>query len=269
MVEIDRHRAIVDLLAERPFATVRDLQEEFGVSPATIRRDIDKLHRLGKVRKVFGGIASSADGIGGQRPARPFSENRDIAVAQKRAIAEKALSLVADGDTLIVHGGSTCFNLGVLLAQRSVRILTNSMPLAAYLGEHGVCQLTVAGGDVYREPRLIYDAASPPVFFASKFFVGAQGLGPEGILESHPLSVKSIRELGECADEIIVLADSRKFSIRARHTALPLSRISRLITDDGLSDGDAAMLEDAGVEVMIADTPAASPMSTTAAGAAS
>ncbi|MFO1146830.1 MAG: DeoR/GlpR family DNA-binding transcription regulator [Alsobacter sp.] len=252
MVEIDRHRGIVDLLAERPFATVRDLQEAFGVSPATIRRDIDKLHRLGKVRKVFGGIASTPSGAAGPRTARPYSENRDMAVAQKRAIAAAALGLVCDGDSLIIHGGSTCYNLGVLLAQRSVRVFTNSMPLAAYLGEHGVCQLTVAGGDVHREPRLIYDPRTRPVFYASKFFVGAQGLGSDGVLESHPLSVRSIRDLVECADEVIVLADSRKFAIRPRHVALPLSRVSRIITDDGLTAEDAAMLEEAGVELTIA-----------------
>jgi DeoR family transcriptional regulator, ulaG and ulaABCDEF operon transcriptional repressor len=253
MVEIDRHRAIVDLLVERPFATVRDLQEAFGVSPATIRRDIDKLHRLGKVRKVFGGIASPPSGSDGPRIARPYSENRDIAVAQKRAIAEKALSRVCDGDSLIIHGGSTCYNLGVLLANRSVRIFTNSMPLAAYLGENGVCQLVVAGGDVYREPRLIYDTRSRPVFYASKLFVGAQGLSADGILESHPLTVRTIRDLVECADEVILLADSRKFSIRPRHVALPLSRVSRIITDDGLTGEDAAMLREAGVDVEIAE----------------
>lgn len=253
MTESDRHHAIVDLLAERPFASVRDLQEAFGVSAATIRRDIDKLHERGQVRKVYGGIASASALAPGQRPALPYSENRDIAVDQKRAIAAKAASLVADGDTLIIHGGSTCYNLGVLLAPRSVRIYTNSMPLAAYLGEQGICQLTVAGGDVYREPRLIYGAGAEPTYYASKFFVGAQGIGADGILESHPLLVKSIRQLGECADEVILLADSRKFSIRARHAVLPLERIGRIITDSGLSDADAAILEAAGVAILIAD----------------
>jgi DeoR/GlpR family transcriptional regulator of sugar metabolism len=57
VVEIARHKAIVELLAERPFATVRDLQEAFGVSPATIRRDIDKLH--GRDRRGCGRHAPS------------------------------------------------------------------------------------------------------------------------------------------------------------------------------------------------------------------
>ena len=46
MNDTERHKAIIDLLRETPFASVRDLQEHLGVSPATIRRDIDKLHDL-------------------------------------------------------------------------------------------------------------------------------------------------------------------------------------------------------------------------------
>lgn len=253
MSDADRHRLITDLLKERPFASVRDLQEQLGVSAATIRRDIDKLHDVGKARKVYGGIAAS-EGPGANRiAARSYDENRDIAVEAKRAIAEVAASMVRDGDAIIVHAGSTCYQLGLLLARRNVRIYTNSMPLAAYLGEHGTCQLTIAGGELHREPRIIHDpAAGAPNFFASRFFVGTQGISSEGLLESHPLLTKVIGELATCADEIVLLADSRKLSIQPRNPVLPLSRISTIVIDDGLSDAKAKMLEDAGINIAIA-----------------
>jgi DeoR family ulaG and ulaABCDEF operon transcriptional repressor len=245
---------ITDLLRETPFASVRDLQERLGVSPATIRRDIDKLHEVGKARKVYGGI-SATDAITSARlSARPYDENRDIAVEAKRAIALKAASLVRDGDSIIVHAGSTCYQLGIQLARRNVRIYTNSMPLAAYLGEHGTCHLTLAGGELYREPGIVHDrSASAPDFFASRFFVGTQGISSDGLLESHPLLTKAIGELSSCADEIVLLADSRKLSIRPRNVVLPLSRIGTIVIDDGLSDAGAKMLEDAGVTILIAD----------------
>lgn len=254
MNDLGRHRIITDLLRQRPFASVRDLQELLGVSAATIRRDIDKLHEIGKARKVYGGI-SAPEGVLRSLSARPYDENRDMAVEAKRAIAREAEALVRDGDSLIVHAGSTCYNLGMLLARRNVSIFTNSMPLAAYLGEHGTCHVRIAGGEFYREPRLIHDpSGAPPAFFASKFFVGTQGISPDGLLESHPLLVKIIREFSLCADEIIVLADSRKFGMRPRNTVLPLSRIGVLVTDDGVSDKDAGMLEDAGVKVIVAQS---------------
>lgn len=260
MSDADRQSIITDLLKERPFASVRDLQELLGVSAATIRRDIDKLHEIGRARKVYGGISAS-EGAGTTRiAARSYDENRDIAVEAKRAIAEKAAGLVRDGDSIIVHAGSTCYQLGLLLARRNLRIYTNSMPLAAYLGEHGTCQLTIAGGELHREPGILHDGASgPPNFFASRFFVGAQGISSEGLLESHPLLTKVVAQLAACADEIVVLADSRKLAIQPRNVVLPLPRVSTIVIDDGLSDASARMLEDAGVTIVIADgSPAGS-----------
>lgn len=252
--DADRHTIIIDLLKERPFASVRDLQERLDVSAATIRRDIDKLHEIGKARKVYGGISANEGTSSSRVAARSYDENRDIAVEAKHAIAQKAASLVRDGDSIIVHAGSTCYQLGLLLAHRNIKIYTNSMPLAAYIGENGTCHLTIAGGDLHREPRIIHDpVGGPPSFFASRFFVGAQGIGSEGLLESHPLLTKAVTELAARADEIVVLADSRKFSIQPRNVVLPLSRISTIITDDGLSEADAKILEDAGVTILIAD----------------
>lgn len=253
MNDSDRHRMITDLLRETPFASVRDLQERLGVSPATIRRDIDKLHEVGKARKVYGGISATDAAASARLSARPYNENRDIAVEAKRAIAEKAASLVRDGDSIIVHAGSTCYQLGMQLARRNVRLYTNSMPLAAYLGEQGTCHLTLAGGELYREPGIVHDpSAGSPDFFASRFFVGTQGISSDGLLESHPLLTKAIGELSSCADEIVLLADSRKLSIRPRNVVLPLSRIGTIVIDDGLSDAGAKMLEDAGVAILIA-----------------
>ncbi len=247
-----RQRQIVELLRDRPFASVRELQEQFDVSAATVRRDIDKIDELGSARKVHGGIAALEGALKPSAYARPYDENRDLAVDAKRRIAELAATFVADGDAVIINGGSTCFHLGVKLADRSIRLYTNSMPLAAYLSDNGKCSLTVAGGELHREPRVLY-SADPVPFYASKFFVGAQGIGPDGLLESHPLMVRSIREMSDHADQVVVLADSRKFSIQARNVSLALARINVLITDEGLSDQAARMLENSGVTICIAE----------------
>ncbi|WP_024510965.1 DeoR/GlpR family DNA-binding transcription regulator [Bradyrhizobium sp. ARR65] len=253
MNDLVRQRLIVELLRDRPFASVRELQERLGVSAATVRRDIDKIDELGSARKVYGGVSAlDVASKAGTAFARPYDENRDLAVEAKRQIAELAATMVQDGEAVIVNGGSTCFHLGVKLADRNIRLFTNSMPLAGYLGDHGRCSLTVAGGDLHREPRVIYSPHHPPQFYASKYFVGAQGIAAEGLLESHPLMVRSIIELSQNADQIIVLADSRKFSIHARNVSLPLSRVGTVITDEALSDAAARMLENAGVNVRIA-----------------
>ncbi|MBE9637366.1 DeoR/GlpR family DNA-binding transcription regulator [Salipiger mangrovisoli] len=260
MSESHRHHVITTLLEERPFVSVKELQLMLRVSAATVRRDIDKLDEAGAARKVHGGLAAPEGGPRRKTVSLPFVENRDIAVEAKRAIATEASKLVRDGSLIIVHGGSTCFEFGTRIANRNVRVFTNSMPLAGYLSEHGTCQLTVGGGDLHREPGILYDPARGGYeFYASQFFVGALGVSQEGLLENHPLLVRFINDMCGLANEIIVLVDSRKFAERPSSVALPLSRVTRLITDDGLSDRDAAMLEDEGVAFSIAATSGAAP----------
>ncbi|MEQ1938071.1 DeoR/GlpR family DNA-binding transcription regulator [Mesorhizobium sp. CN5-321] len=259
MNDLVRQRQIIELLRDRPFASVRELQERLGVSAATVRRDIDKIDESGEARKVYGGVSALDGATQATAYARPYDENRDLAVEAKRLIAELAATMVANGDAVIVNGGSTCFHLGVKLAERNVRLYTNSMPLAAYLSDHGTCALTVAGGDLHREPRVIYGAQNQVQFYASKFFLGTQGVSAEGLLESHPLMVRSIQEMSRNADQIVVLADSRKFSIHARNVALPLSRVGTLITDENISDQHARMLENAGVTLRVVSVAGGGP----------
>src|SRR3569832_2413116 len=170
-----RQRQIVELLRDRPFASVRELQQRLGVSAATVRRDIDKIDEAGEARKVYGGI-SALDGAAQARIAyaKPYDENRDLEVEAKRQIAAVAATMVRDGDAFIVHGGSTCFHLGVKLADRNIRLFTNSMPLVAYLSDHGRCSLTIAGGDLHREPGIIHSPMQAPLFYASNFFQNTQ-----------------------------------------------------------------------------------------------
>ena len=223
MSETHRHHVITALLEERPFVSVKELQLMLRVSAATVRRDIDKLDEAGAARKVHGGLAAPEGGPRRKTVSLPFVENRDIAVEAKRAIATEASKLVRDGSLIIVHGGSTCFEFGTRIANRNVRVFTNSMPLAGYLSEHGTCQLTVGGGDLHREPGILYDPARGGYeFYASQFFVGALGVSQEGLLENHPLLVRFINDMCGLANEIIVLVDSRKFAERPSSVALPL-----------------------------------------------
>ena len=229
------------------------------MSVATVRRDIDKLDEQGLARKVYGGV-SAIDGVAAHGVfARTYAERSDVAVAAKRAIGAEAALMVQDGDAVIVHGGSTCFRLGERLAGRNIRLCTNSMPLAAMLGESGSCALTVIGGELHREPRILHSTGSVIPFYASKLFLSAQGVGEAGLLESHPLLVETTSRLAECADHIVALIDSSKFTTGARKVSLPWSRIDTLVTDDGLTAEHRAMLDANGVEVRIANARAGEP----------
>ena len=82
MTENERHRLMLELLKDRPFTSVRDLQSILDAPPATMRQDIAKLHESGAPRKVFGGIATAETVSGIDRlAARTFTENQMLGVA--------------------------------------------------------------------------------------------------------------------------------------------------------------------------------------------
>ena len=51
MTEAQRHQILLEMLAQLGFVTVEKVVERLGISPATARRDINKLDESGKDRK--------------------------------------------------------------------------------------------------------------------------------------------------------------------------------------------------------------------------
>ena len=118
MNETERLELILEFLSKRQFATVKDLLKILDASAATIRRDMAKLHETGQVRKVFGGIVP-ADEIGSEHiAAKPFEVNRVLHIDRKEAIASEAEKMCNDGDSIIVHGGTSCFLFARRLGKR-------------------------------------------------------------------------------------------------------------------------------------------------------
>ena len=89
-------------------------------------------------------------------------------------------------------------------------------------------------------------------FYARRMFMGAQGLGHLGLMEADPLLIQAEQKLLNQADELVVLVDATKFERRSRLILCGLDRIATVITDDRVDDRAAAMLEAAGVRLLVA-----------------
>lgn len=87
--------------------------------------------------------------------------------------------------------------------------------------------------------------------------MGCRGLGPLGLMEGDPLLIQAEQKLIGQADELVVLADSSKFAARSSLLLCPLRRIHTVITDEGITDRDAAMLEAAEIRLIVATVAAA------------
>ncbi len=259
MHETERHRVILAAVQARPLATVADLVDITGTSEATIRRDIAALHVQGRLRRVRGGAEAINPPEQGSLMGRPFSVNETINIGAKRAIARAAADLCKDGEPIIINGGTTTYQMVHYLTGRRLSVFTNSFGIAEHLLHNSRNSVVIPGGTVYREQNVILSPFGGVVashFFARKMFIGCQGIGRHGLMETDPMIVQSELGLIGQADELIVLADSSKFSGRSSLILCGLDRIAAVITDSGIRDEDRQMLETAGVRLIVAETSA-------------
>ena len=140
-----------------------------------------------------------------------------------------------------------------------MQVFTNSFNIAEHLLKHSKNTIMLSGGTIYREQNIILSPFDNDVtrnFYARRMFMGAQGLGPLGLMEADPLLIQAEQKLIDQADELVVLADSTKFKKRSSLILCGLKRITTIITDSGIEDREAAMLEEAGVNLIVADVQA-------------
>jgi len=258
MLETERHRIILAAVQEKPVVTVQEMVDLTSSSEATIRRDIAEMHMQKRLRRVRGGAEAINPpqflGLAG----RPFSVNETLHIERKRAIAREAVNLCADGEPIIINGGTTTFQMVHYLASLRMTVFTNSFPIAEHLLKHSRNTVMLSGGTIYREQAIILSPFDNDVtrnFYARRMFMGAQGIGPLGLMESDPLLIQAEQKLIDQAEELVVLVDSSKFRQRSSLILCGLPRIAMIITDDGVEDREAKMLEDAGVMLRIAAAP--------------
>lgn len=256
MHETERHRVILSAVQARPVATISDLVEMTGTSEATIRRDISALDLQGRLRRVRGGAEALNPPEQGGLVGRPFAVNETINIEAKRAIARVAAELCHDGEPIIINGGTTTYQMVHYLTNKRMSVFTNSFAIAEHLLHNSRNSVVIPGGTVYREQNVILSPFGGVVaghFYAKRMFIGCQGLGRHGLMEADPMVVQSELALINQAEELIVLADSSKFSGRSSLILCGLDRIATVITDGGIREEDRAMLEKAGVNLVVAD----------------
>ncbi|WP_337270487.1 DeoR/GlpR family DNA-binding transcription regulator [Oryzifoliimicrobium ureilyticus] len=261
MHERERHRIILSAVQEKSVITVQDICELTEASEATIRRDIAALHVQGKIRRVRGGAEAVHPPQHGTVAGRPFRVAESINIDKKRAIARHAVGLCENGDAIIINGGTTTFQMVHFMAGHRMQVMTNSFAIAEHLVKHSKNTVTVPGGVIYREQSLIlspFENDTTRNFYARRFFFGAQGVGPLGIMEADAQIIQSEQKLMRQAEELVLLVDSSKFRQRSSLILCPLERVSTIITDDGISEESVRMVEDAGVALVIAKPAAQS-----------
>ncbi len=251
----ERRSKLLELVRERGFAALPDLAELLTVSESTVRRDLEALEDSGHAKRTHGGVFYT-----GASPKLPhFDQLQPANWDKKKAVARRAAELICDGDTVLLDGGTTTYEVARLLVGRPLQIVTNSLPVANLFASNATTDLVLLGGYVYPRTGVSLGPYANEMLErlnVRRTVLSVAGINERGFYNSNLLLVETERAMMKAGEEVIVVADSTKFGHQSLSHLAPLNEASQLVVDDGISADWKRKVEAAGVRLTVASTAA-------------
>lgn len=231
----DRKEKIVDLLRGELFLDIGTLAKRFQISIATARRDLVELEEAGLLRRTHGGAVSVS-----QVSHDPTNAARAIAnKAQKRAIAEAAAAMIADGDVVLLDAGTTALEVAKLLVGRKgLTFITNGADIIAELIRHDTPNVYAVGGEFAEINRSFRGPLAEHFirqFSVDKLILNAASidLGRGLIFTGSPVNASIQKAMIEVSSRTIVVADHSKFTKSSFSVTARIEEVGAIVTDIG------------------------------------
>lgn len=260
MLKSERQEKILAKILEKSTISVADLSACFDVSEITIRRDLDDLYRMGKIQRVRGG----AQRLGPNSHEPPVIHRQMEQVAEKEAIARKALEFINDGETIALESGSTTLALARLLSShkwQSLQVVTNSITILNQLLHVPGVRIAFIGGFVDQNEMCTFGKLTEEALshlHIHKYFCGCRGLDPKfgrsNEIQSG-IEIGTVRAFVASSSEVFVLADHTKFGRIFPLQLLAISDIDTLITTELTPQTMLEEIQQQGVRVVKAVLP--------------
>mgnify|MGYP000845534641 CR=1 FL=1 len=253
----DRREQILELLRRQRAVRISELAEGFGVSPMTVRRDIEALEADGVVERVHGGARLPL--LHDQAEPEP-QQKALLQPGEKHAIARAAADLVVPGTAVGIGSGTTTLELARVLAERDdldgLTIVTNALAVAEVLDGVGGVTVVLIGG-----VRTISGALVGPIATSGirqlnlhTLVIGCHGIDPErGATAPNLLEAETNRAFMAQAATTVVLADATKWGIAGLATFAAFDEIDVLVTDESLADAHRHDLAEHVERVLVVD----------------
>lgn len=227
----EREETVLEYLRKHREATVSELCKALFVSEPTIRRDLTKLANAKKIIRTHGGAYYRS--TPGENLPQEYREKENA--EGKSIIAKKCLSLINDGDTVMIDASSTALPLLRLLGNKSsIVVITNSTKAPLILADTGVKTLLTGGELATNTYGMVggYAQSFIESFNADICFFSVSNLTPDGRLTDNSIAENLVRR--------VMLSRARKKVLMLDSTKIGKPCISTLCT---LNDVDLVVCE--------------------------
>jgi DeoR/GlpR family transcriptional regulator of sugar metabolism len=241
-----------ELQAHEPVA-LSELAQRVGVSESTLRRDLREIIDTGYARMSAGRVEL----VTATGEEVPFPLRERVNDAEKKRIAQTALNLIQNGETVFISGGTTTLELARLLpGRRRLTAITNSLRVVNVLVDRPGIELVVLGGKVRPDEQTMHGhltELAAQELRADKFFYGIPAIHPlHGLTHGQTNEISTDRAMAAAVTHIIVLADHTKFGRVAPALVMPLSKVNTVITGCEIAHEFLESLRSQNVKVLLA-----------------
>src|SRR3954469_17024890 len=244
----ERRELLVSVLAVEGRVVASEAALRLGVSLDTIRRDLDELASMGALRRGHRGALPAS-------PSAPrFVDRRETDVAAKRAIAEAARSLVADGQVVLLGGGPTVLELARRLPDELTgTVITSAPDVAVALLDHTALEVVLLGGPVDPDTRTVVGGEAVDALKtvrADLCVLGACSLHHDaGVTVLHRGEAVVERAMVAQAARLAVLGAAGKLGSAGPYVVGTADDVDVLVTETAAPADDLDHLRARGVEV--------------------
>jgi DeoR/GlpR family transcriptional regulator of sugar metabolism len=247
MLADERRDKILEMTENRGYVSLQELVSEFEASESTIRRDLEQLDGSGQIRRTRGGASYIGESLMG------FEDRSTHNMEAKRRIAKMTADLIEPGEGVILDGGTTTLEVARHLVNKSLMVVTNSLPIANLLASHSNIELILIGGYVYPKTGVSLGPVAVDALRSinvRRLVMSVGGITEKGLFNSNTLLVETEKQMMNSADEVIVVADHGKFGHSALAHLCPLSRMDQMIVDRDVSESWKSLVREQGVSVI-------------------
>jgi DeoR/GlpR family transcriptional regulator of sugar metabolism len=229
---IERQNQILQLIARQQRVTVTGLCQQFAISEATARRDLELLASQGKVQRVHGGAIALPQAP----PELPILQREEEQAGEKQRIGRAAAELVADGETVFLGSGTTVVEAARnLRTRRGLTVITNSLPVVNALADVDGLTLVCLGG-MLRPSELSFIGHITEQALAEirvdKVILGTRAISLEhGLTNDYLPETMTDRAILRAGRQVIVVADHTKFGRVAAAFLAPIESVHFIVAD--------------------------------------
>ncbi|MBB5335548.1 DeoR/GlpR family DNA-binding transcription regulator [Pectinatus brassicae] len=249
----ERQEKIIQVLQENAKVLVKELSEKFSVTDDCIRKDLAVLEKKNLLKRVYGGAVL----VRKNTHLLNVQQRKNINIAEKKIIAQKAKKFVQTGDVIFLDISTANIELIKILADAGMKItvITNMIAIMNIAASVPNIELIFIGGVLNSGSDGFVGTITNNLlkkFHFDSAFIGTVGIdiAANAVYTYKAEDGYTKKTALQAASKVYMMAETAKFSHSGNFRYADITEFNAIITEKELSEQLYKKLQEYQIEVI-------------------